>query len=332
MVDREVAERMGRCDRGQREQGDGADGKRQCASKPHGRGSGADVVASIGRVYGDIPIVTGGRVSGQSRVRDARPGAGARASLDIVPPLHSVGWRVLRGGGEEPVRGRFVTLEGPEGCGKTTQATRLAELADAAGLSCVLTREPGGTIVGERIWELLLDTSPGVAIDPRADALLFNAARAQLVHEVIEPALEQGSLVVCARYADSTVAYQGAGRGLSESALRDLATFATEGLDPDLTILLDVAPEIGLARKAAEDRTRFEAGYDLAFHRRVRDCFLAVAAAQPERIAVVDASGSTDDVFAAVLRAMRRLPDVAAGLQMASEVDAGDPGFGSHRR
>jgi dTMP kinase len=205
-------------------------------------------------------------------------------------------------------RGPFVTIEGPEGAGKTSQAERLRRAAGAAGLDVLITREPGGTIVGERVRELLLD--PASEHGPRTDALLFNAARAQLVAEVIRPALDRGTLVVSTRFADSTIAYQGYAAGLPLEELRRLERFATAGLRPNLTILLDLPPEAGLDRKGAE-QTRFESAFDLDFHRRVRDGFLAVAAAEPDRFVIVDATVREDEVAAAVLRAVARLPGLA---------------------
>ena len=139
-----------------------------------------------------------------------------------------------------------------------------------------------------------------------ADALLFNAARRQLVREVIRPTLESGVAVVCARYTDSTLAYQGYGAGVDLGHLRFLAEAATDGLHPDLTIILDLPVEVGLARKAPGDVTRFEAEYDLAFHRRVRDGFLAIADAEPDRVAVIDATGAIDDVSAEVADVVAR--------------------------
>lgn len=202
-----------------------------------------------------------------------------------------------------PRNGRFITLEGPEGAGKTVIARRLAAELESRGAPVRLTREPGGTALGERLREVLL-ASAGDRIGPRADALLFNAARAQLVAEVIGPALDAGQLVLCARYTDSTLAYQGYGAGVALDDLRALAEVATGGLAPDLTVLLDVDPEIGLARKADEDRTRFEAGFDLAFHQRVRAGFRELAAAEPERFVVLDSSRSVDDVFEDALEAV----------------------------
>ena len=202
-------------------------------------------------------------------------------------------------------RGRFITFEGPEGSGKTTQAGRLADALRSRGVPIVATREPGGTVVGERIRDLLLD--PQSAIDPLADALLFNAARRQLMAEVIEPALAAGTTVICARFADSTRAYQGYGGGLPLAELDRLEVVATGGLRPDRTILLDVPVEIGLARKAPDDRTRFETGFDLAFHQRVRNGFHAIAVAEPGRFVVVDARADPDDVARRVLRAVEPL-------------------------
>lgn len=206
-----------------------------------------------------------------------------------------------------PRNGRFVTLEGPEGAGKTVIARRLVVALEEHGASVLLTREPGGTHLGERLREVLL-ANDGSPISPRADALLFNAARAQLVGEVIGPALDAGQVVICARFADSTLAYQGYGAGVSLDDLRALADIATGGLVPDLTVLLDVPPEVGLRRKAEADRTRFEATFDLDFHRRVRAGFLELAAAEPERFVVIDSARHIDAVFEDVLAAVVALP------------------------
>jgi dTMP kinase len=167
-------------------------------------------------------------------------------------------------------------------------------------------REPGGTILGERIRDLLLAPSP-TPIDPLADALLFNAARRQLVEEVIEPSLGAGITVICARFADSTRAYQGYGGGLVLEELARLEEIATRGLQPDLTLLLDVPVEIGLGRKEPDDRTRFETGFDLAFHRRVRNGFLELAVAEPGRFVVIDATQPADAVAERIVRAVDHL-------------------------
>jgi dTMP kinase len=206
----------------------------------------------------------------------------------------------MSGGGVR--RGAFITIDGPDGGGKTTQAQRLAAHLRDRGATVHLTREPGGTWLGERIRELLLErTGSSDRTDPLADAMLFNAARRQLVREVIRPALDAGETVVCARFADSTLAYQGYGAGLDVAMLRGLNDLATGGLRPDLTLVLDVPVDAGLARKAPTDVTRFEADFDLRFHERVRRGFLDIAAAEPERVVVVDAARDIDDVSAAIL-------------------------------
>lgn len=206
-------------------------------------------------------------------------------------------------------RGWFVTIEGPEGAGKTSQAERLRRRATNAGIPVVVTREPGGTAVGERVRGLLLD--PAARHEARTDALLFNAARAQLVAEVIQPALAGGALVISTRFADSTVAYQGSGAGLPLDELRALERFATAGLVPDLTVLLDLPVEVGLARKG-DEQTRFEERFGLDFHRRVRDGFLAIARAEPTRFVVVDATAEPDVVERASTAAIARLPGLRA--------------------
>jgi dTMP kinase len=208
-----------------------------------------------------------------------------------------------------------VTVEGPDGAGKTTQAMRLRDAFEAAGIPVALVREPGGTLLGESVRELLLDREPGAApISPRADALLFNAARAQLVTERIEPALQNGTTVICSRFADSTLAYQGAGMGLPLADLHALERFATGGLTPDLTILLDLPVELGLRRKKGEE-TRFEQAFDVAFHRRVREGFLALARSDPGRFVTLDAGAGADEVF----RALRDAVEQRLGVRLGSE-------------
>ena len=192
-----------------------------------------------------------------------------------------------------PAAGRFVTFEGPDGAGKTTQARLLADRFRASGHDVTLAREPGGTVLGERVRTLLLEGEE-LERTPEADALLFNAARSQLVREVIQPALARGGVVVCDRYTDSTLAYQGYGAGLELDDLRSLADWATSGIEPDLTILLDLPVESGLGRRArgaAHEMTRFErdARHDVEFHQRVRDGYLELAAADPGRWRVVAA-------------------------------------------
>jgi len=202
-------------------------------------------------------------------------------------------------------RGWFITIEGPDGSGKTLVAALVRDALAARGIAARLTREPGGTAVGERVRAILLEHAPDdPPLAPRADALLFAAARAQHVAEVIDPAVAHGELVLCARYADSTLAYQGYGLGLPLDELRELQRFATGGRWPDLTVLLDIPVEVGLARKQHDEQTRFEAAFDVAYHRRVRRGFLALAAAEPDRFVIVDATTPIDAVVAATLEAI----------------------------
>jgi dTMP kinase len=195
-------------------------------------------------------------------------------------------------------RGVFITLEGPDGSGKTAQAERLRVAIAASGREAILVREPGGTPAGERIRAILMDRhESSVHLTQRADALLFMAARAQLVETVIRPALERGAVVISDRYLDSTLAYQGFGGQLGVEELLPVGRFATGGLRPDLTILFDVPVEVGLARKSAAETTRFEAHFDRAYHERVRAGYLALAAAEPDRWVLVDASAPEQDVL-----------------------------------
>lgn len=199
--------------------------------------------------------------------------------------------------GDPPSRGRFITLEGPEGSGKTTAARHLAEWLRERGVSTVLTQEPGGTPLGEEVRRIVLHMR-GMSddLDPRADALLYAAGRAQHVSRVIRPALDRGDWVVCARYLDSSLAYQGAGYGNDMTELRRLQAFATYGLLPDLTLLLDVPVDVGLDRtRRRTEWNRFEDTEDRAFFEQVRNAYLRLAADEPERFAIVDGSGSVGD-------------------------------------
>jgi len=207
-----------------------------------------------------------------------------------------------------PPRGPFITLEGPDGSGKSSLLPRLGGALRALGLDVVTTREPGSTPLGERIRSILLDTEPKIDHTGRADALLFAAARTQHVDEVILPAIARGAVVLCDRYADSSMAYQGAGSGIPMAEMRVLQQFATGGLWPDLTILLDLPVEVGLSRKS-DQVTRFEAYHDVAYHERVRAAFLGFAEAEPARYAVVDATADPADVLAAAAEALERLGD-----------------------
>jgi dTMP kinase len=186
--------------------------------------------------------------------------------------------------------GFFITLEGPDGSGKSTQSKWLAEHLVLLGQPVITTREPGGTEISEQIRTLLHDMR-NQAMQPQAEILLFSAARAQLVGEVIAPHLLAGGLVLCDRYADSTLAYQGYGHGLDLDTLRLITDFATRGIRPDLTLLFDLDPQAGLQRRKAggEEWTRMD-DYALAFHQRVRKGYLALAAAEPHRWVVLDAS------------------------------------------
>jgi dTMP kinase len=208
--------------------------------------------------------------------------------------------------GETGRHGVFITLEGPDGSGKSSLLASLGAALRDRGCDVVTTREPGSTPLGEQVRRLVLDTEPRIDRTGRADALLFAASRAQHVDEVIRPGLMRGAVVVCDRYADSSLAYQGAGSGVPMDELRAVQRFATGGLAPDLTVLLDLPVEAGLSRKSAEV-TRFEAYHDLAYHERVRAAFLGFAADEPERYAIVDATLDTASVLARALAALGRL-------------------------
>ena len=199
-------------------------------------------------------------------------------------------------------RGRFITVEGPDGSGKTTAARHLAEWLRGRGVEVVLTQEPGGTALGDEIRRLVLhlrDVSD--ALDPRADALLFAAGRAQHTAELILPAIERGAWVVCARYVDSSLAYQGYGYGNDLDDLRRLQEFATRATRPDLTILLDVSVEVGLARtRRRAEWNRFEDTEEAAFFERVRTGYMELARAEPDRFRIVDGSGSVADSDSAI--------------------------------
>ncbi len=198
----------------------------------------------------------------------------------------------------------LVAFEGGEGAGKTTQVAALAGDLTARGLDVVVTQEPGATPLGVELRRLLLGPTAGQAPSARAEALLFAADRAEHVETVVRPALARGAVVLTARYADSSTAYQGAGRGLGVEAVAALNRFATGDLVPDLTVLLDVDPAEGLRRSAASgapDRVEAE---PLALHQQVRAAFLELAAAAPDRYVVVDASAPVGVVHVQVLAAV----------------------------
>jgi len=196
--------------------------------------------------------------------------------------------------------GFFISFEGPEGGGKSTQIQRLAAALAEQGYVVWTTREPGGTRVGETIRPMLLGQRQAAQLSGWTEALLFTAARAQLVSEVIRPRLQRGELVLCDRFSDSTLAYQGHGRGLDLDALRRFQAQATGGLVPDLTLLLDLPVEAGLARipRRAQDRLDRET---IGFHERVHAGYRTMAAAEPQRWRVVDASSDPDEVARFVL-------------------------------
>ncbi len=202
----------------------------------------------------------------------------------------------------ETPTGVFITFEGPEGSGKSTQIRMLEEALSAKELPVLATREPGGTVIGNRIREIVLDPQH-TEMSPRAEALLYSAARAQLVDQVIQPALDEGKIVLCDRYADSTIAYQGYGHGRSIDVLRQLGDYATAGLAPHMTLYLDIQPADGLQRKqsgAAEEWNRFEQralDYHLAVHRG----YLEMTAADPDRWRVIDASQDAETIHKQIL-------------------------------
>lgn len=197
---------------------------------------------------------------------------------------------------------RFITLEGGEGSGKSLQAQALAKALDARGVKVVLTREPGGTPGAEAIRTLLV-TGDKDRWTPLSEALLFSAARADHLARKIRPALEAGHWVVCDRFADSTRAYQGAAHGLTADVIAKLEALTLAGTKPDLTLIIDVPVEIGLARAAARGghEARYEA-FDTAFHERLRRAFLEIAGAEPERCQVIDGTKAPGAVTAQIMR------------------------------
>lgn len=213
----------------------------------------------------------------------------------------------------EDKQGYFVTFEGIEGSGKSTVARAILERFLQAGLECIITREPGGNEISEKIREMLLDPA-NTSISPQAELLLYVASRAQLVGEVIRPALESGTSVLCDRFMDASVAYQGWARGLGEDVVADLNSFAVAGAVPDRTYLLDLEVsdgfERGPDRREAEgmrsrDRLELE---KRTFHEKVREGYLRIASREPDRVAVIDASVPIGEVIEAVLRNLRALP------------------------
>lgn len=203
----------------------------------------------------------------------------------------------------------FITFEGTEGSGKSTQIQRVGAWLREAGRACLVTKEPGGTPISDRIRAIVLD-SASAGMDAWTEVLLYSASRRQHVVERIRPALAAGEIVLCDRYTDATIAYQGYGRLIDLDRLQTLNAWATEGVLPDLTLIYDIDEEAGLARAHKRnasmevDEGRFEAE-DLRFHRRVREGYLAMAVAEPKRFVVIDGHGSIEDVFARTLDVVR---------------------------
>jgi len=207
----------------------------------------------------------------------------------------------------------FITLEGIEGSGKTTQISRLVELFEARGIECVATRQPGGTRIGETIRSILLDPANST-LEPLAELLLYMADRAQHINELIRPALKEGKAVVCDRYFDATLVYQGFARGLSIELIGQLHQLLFDDLKPDVTLLLDLSPQVGLNRawqqlnngQRSGDESRFEAEA-VAFHEKVRAGYLKLARLEPDRFRVIDAAQNQDQVFAAISKVVSSL-------------------------
>jgi dTMP kinase len=208
------------------------------------------------------------------------------------------------------MKGVFITFEGIEGSGKSTQIVLLANYLTAHAKAVTLTREPGGTEIGDQVRKVLLDPA-NKALDPKAELLLYAAARAQHLEELVRPELASGKIVLCDRFSDATLAYQGYGRGLDVDMIRALDRMVTDGLRPDATVLLDVDAAAGLARargrnssRGLETEARFE-NEDLAFHERVRQGYLTLAGQEPGRFRVVDASPAPD----AIQNSIRKIVD-----------------------
>ena len=197
----------------------------------------------------------------------------------------------------------FITLEGPEGSGKSSQLPDLAEFLSGQGWDVLTTREPGGTPIGDQIRQILMRLD-NQELHPRTEILLFLASRAQLVEQVIKPALRESKLVLSDRFGDSTLAYQGYGHGIDLATLRAMLAFATDNLKPDLTLLLDVDVEIGLQRKRKEDEWNRLDAYELAFHQRVREGYHQLCQLEPERWRVIDAMQPKEAVQIALRQAV----------------------------
>lgn len=195
----------------------------------------------------------------------------------------------------------FITLEGPEGGGKTTHARLLAEALRDHGFNVLLTREPGGSIIGDQIRDVLMSLE-NTSMDPCTEFLLFSASRAQHVREIIKPHLEQGGVVVCDRYFHSSLAYQGYGHGLDLEALQQITRFATAELNPDLILLLDLPVKYGLVRRREEGVWNRMDDYEVEFHKRVREGYLSMADQDSERWLIVNATPSLAEIQTEIQR------------------------------
>lgn len=204
----------------------------------------------------------------------------------------------------------FITLEGIEGSGKTTQIDRLAEFLEANGMKCVTTRQPGGTVIGENIRSILLNPA-NHTLQPMTELLLYLADRAQHIDEIIRPALAAGKTVICDRYFDATLVYQGYARGLSVQLLLELHQILFDNLKPDVTLLLDLSPRQGLERAWQQLNSGQRVGHEsrfeneaVAFHKKVRTGYLELARLEPQRFRIIDAAQSPDQVFAEISKTL----------------------------
>lgn len=194
------------------------------------------------------------------------------------------------------MKGYFITVEGLDGCGKTTQLNNIADYFEQKGRKVILTREPGGTKLGEKIREILLDVD-NTGMNSVAELMLYAAARAQIVSELIVPAVEQGKIVICDRFIDSSIAYQGYGRKLGAEIVEGINSYALQGCKPDITFLFDISPEEIARRKTLKEKLDRVESEKIDFHNRVYEGYLALAEANRERIIVIDARKSIEEIF-----------------------------------
>ena len=212
------------------------------------------------------------------------------------------------------MKGTFITFEGIDGCGKSTQIARLVEALEMSDSEVVLVREPGGTRLSEDIRLLLLNPSNTEMCD-ECELLLYEASRAQLVQEVIRPALARGAIVLCDRFYDSTYAYQHGARGLDEQMVNEANVLGSCGLTPDCTLVFDLDPEIAFGRATSGGADRVE-GEGLAFQRRVRESYLQLARREPDRVRLIDATGSPDEVFLRVAYELAHIAGISLSANM----------------